>query len=288
VVISLLRSMRPKQWLKNVLVAAAPGAAHVLFHGHVAIRTAIAFVVFCLAASGHYLLNDVRDLEADRNHPVKRHRPIAAGLVPIPVALATASALVTVSLVIALLLSLKFAAVVGAYLALSLAYSIWLKHEPVIDIAIVASGFVFRAVAGGVATNVPLSQWFLIVTAAGSLFIVAGKRQGEFLEMGEDRGSTRTSLLSYSLAYLRYVWMLASAIAIVAYCLWAFEQSHRKGFPWFELSIVPFVLALLRYGLVIESGRASAPEDVLLGDRMLLLIAAAWLFVYAMGVYVAR
>jgi decaprenyl-phosphate phosphoribosyltransferase len=280
--------MRPKQWAKNVLVAAAPGAAHMLFHAHVAARTAVAFVVFCLAASGSYLLNDVRDLNADRCHPTKRFRPIASGAVPVSVALGAAGALIGVALIIALLLSLKFAALVAAYLIVTLSYSMWLKHEPVLDIAIVASGFVFRAVVGGVATHIPLSQWFLIVTAAGSMFVVAGKRQGEFLEMGDDRGTTRASLLTYDLPYLRFIWILSSSIAIVAYCLWAFEQTHLHAFPWMELSIVPFVLALLRYALIIEAGRAGAPEEVFVGDRVLLIISGAWLLVYGIGVYVAK
>jgi decaprenyl-phosphate phosphoribosyltransferase len=275
--------MRPKQWIKNVLVAAAPGAAHALFHERVALRTAAAFVAFCLAASGNYLLNDVRDVDADRLHPTKRFRPIAAGAVPVRLALITSGVLLATGMVIAALLSLKFAAVLAAYIGLTVLYSLWLKHEPVLDIAIVASGFVFRAVAGGVATKIPLSQWFLIVTAAGSLFVVAGKRHGEYLAMGEDRATTRASLASYSLAYLRYVWMLASAVGIVAYCLWAFEQSHAKGFPWFELSIVPFVLALLRYALIIETGHAGAPEEVLLGDRVFLVLVAFWLLVYGAG-----
>src|SRR5579871_5886257 len=280
--------MRPKQWVKNVLVAAAPGAAHLLFHAQVAEKTAVAFVVFCLAASGTYLLNDVRDLESDRNHPTKRFRPIASGALTIRVALAAAGALVGAALLIALILSPKFAALVAAYLAITLAYSMWLKHEPVLDIAIVASGFVFRAVAGGLATHIPLSQWFLIVTAAGSMFVVAGKRHGEFVQMGDERGTTRASLLTYDLPYIRFVWVLSSGIAIVAYCLWAFEQTHLHAFPWFELSIVPFVLAIMRYALIIEAGRAGAPEDVLLRDRVLLVMSASWLTIYGIGVYVAK
>ena len=286
--VALLRSMRPKQWAKNVLVAAAPGAAHLLFHARVAEKTAVAFVVFCLAASGTYLLNDVRDLEADRNHPTKRLRPIAAGELPVPVALAAGAALMGAAVIVALVVSVKFGALIAAYLAVTMSYSLWLKHEPVLDIAMVASGFVFRAVGGGVATHIPLSQWFLIVTAAGSMFVVAGKRQGEFVEMGEDRGATRASLLAYDLPYLRFVWILSSGIAIVAYCLWAFEQTHLHAFPWFELSIVPFVLALMRYALIIEAGRAGAPEEVLLRDRVLLVISAAWLLIYGLGVYIGK
>jgi decaprenyl-phosphate phosphoribosyltransferase len=118
--------------------------------------------------------------------------------------------------------------------------------------------------------------------------VVAGKRQSEFVQMGDDRGSTRASLLAYDLPYLRFVWILSSGIAIVAYCLWAFEQTHLHDFPWFELSIVPFVLALMRYALIIEAGRAGAPEEVLLRDRVLLVITAGWLLIYGLGVYVGK
>ena len=186
---------------------------------------------------------------------------------------------------VGLALSLKFAGILSAYVALTVAYTLWLKHQPVLDIAVVASGFVFRAVAGGVATTIPLSQWFLIVTAAGSLFIVAGKRHAEFVEMGEGRGATRTSLLGYSLAYLRYVWMLASAVGIVAYCLWAFEQSRGRGFPWFELSIVPFVIAILHVELRFARGQGGAPEEMALRDRTLQVLGAVWVALVVVGIY---
>lgn len=289
--VSLVREARPKQWAKNVLVAAAPGAAGVLTHGHVLGRTAVAFVAFCLAASGNYYLNDARDAEADRRHPVKALRPIASGAIPMRLAVAVGLLLLAAGFGLALTLGWKFAAVVAIYVGLTTSYSIWLKHVAVIDVAVVASGFVVRAVAGGVAVRVPISQWFLIVAASGSLFMVAGKRHGEHLELGAGRSDARPILGEYSLAYLRYVWMVASAVAITAYCLWAFEQQHvhqRTGFPWYELSIVPFVLALLRYALLIEAGHGSAPEEVVLGDRTLQVLGVAWAVVFACGIYVGR
>jgi decaprenyl-phosphate phosphoribosyltransferase len=287
--VALLRAARPKQWAKNVLVAAAPGAAGVLGQRRVLEHTALAFIAFCLVASGTYLLNDVRDVESDRRHPTKHRRPIAAGELSEGMAVVAGIVGILAGLAVALAVNWKFAAVVGVYMAISVSYTIWLKHVTVIDIAAVASGYVIRAVAGGVAIPVPISEWFLIVAAAGSVFMVAGKRHGEHLDLGEERGTVRRSLGEYSLSYLRYIWMISSAIAIMGYCLWAFEQAaQRTGFPWYQLSIIPFVLALLRYALLLEAGQGSAPEDLVLGDRTLQILGAIWVAVFAGGVYLGR
>src|SRR5206468_2807323 len=217
--------------------------------------------------------------EADRRHPVKRHRPVASGAVPVPMAVATGAALIAGGFGLAMVVGWRFAVVLAVYLGLTLSYTLWLKHVAVLDIAVVASGFVVRAIAGGVAARVPISQWFLIVASFGSLFMVAGKRHGEHLELGDDRASVRATLGDYPVSYLRYVWMIASAVTMTAYCLWAFEQQHVKtsgGLPLYELTIVPFVLALLRYALLLETGHGSAPEDLVLGDRPLLVIGLIW------------
>src|SRR6185312_17304170 len=153
----VLRTMRPKQWVKNVLVLAAPFAGGVLFSGGMALELAVAFVAFSLAASGIYLVNDANDVAADRAHPTKRRRPIAAGIVPVKLAFAVAVVLLAAAIAISLLASLQLTVVVGVYVAVQLAYCFWLKHQPVLDICIVASGFLLRAVAGGAATGIPLS-----------------------------------------------------------------------------------------------------------------------------------
>lgn len=288
---ALLRTARPRQWIKNVLVFAAPGAAGVLFHAHALSREAEAFALFCVASSGAYFLNDARDAQADRLHPTKSRRPVAAGVVPVPVALAWASVLLAVALGLSPLVNLKFLVAMAAYVAIpALGYSFWFKHEPVLDIGAVASGFIVRAIAGGVATGVPLSNWFLIVASFGSLFMVAGKRSAEHLGLGEDRAEHRTTLGHYSVAYLRQVRSLASAVAIAGYCLWAFEKAAPGGHPgggaiWFELSIAPFVLAVLRYMLILEDGGGEAPVDIMLADRWLQFLAALWALVFALGVY---
>lgn len=285
--LGLLRAMRPKQWAKNVLVVAAPGAAGVLAQPAVAGRVGLAFVAFCLVSSATYLLNDVGDVEADRRHPVKRLRPIAAGAVPVWLAIGAAVVLAIVGLALAAYVRVGFLLLLAGYAGMMLVYTAWLKHVAVLDIAIVASGFIVRAVAGGVAVDVAISRWFLIVASFGSLFIVAGKRYSEHVTMGAERETVRATLAAYSSDYLRYVYSMASAVTLLAYCLWAFEQSELGGsMPWFGLSILPFTMAILRYALLLDEGAGGAPEEIFLSDRPLQLLGLAWLAVFGIGVAV--
>jgi decaprenyl-phosphate phosphoribosyltransferase len=284
---SLVRTARPKQWIKNVLVFAAPAAAGVLDQRDALLKTIVAFVGFCFAASGTYFLNDAADAAADRLHPTKRNRPVAAGHLEPSTARAIAVVLIVIGLAItAPINDGKLAAVIAGYIAVTLAYSLWLKHEPVLDLAAVAAGFVLRAIAGGVATGVPLSDWFLIVAGAGSLFVVTGKRHAEQVELGSDSHSHRSTLGEYSTAYLGYVRAVSSGVMITAYCLWAFENANKTGdTTWFRLSIVPFVLVVLRYALVIDQGGGGAPEEVVLSDRVLQVLAVVWAITFALGVH---
>jgi len=281
-----IRTARPKQWTKNVLVFAAPAAAGVLDERDAMLQTLVAFVAFCLAASATYLLNDAADYEADRLHPVKRSRPIAAGHLTPNAARVIAVVLIVLAAIITLPINDgKLTAVVAGYVAVTLAYTLWLKHEPVIDLVAVAAGFVFRAIAGGVATGVELSDWFLIVAGAGSLFIVTGKRHAEQIELGSDSLAHRSTLGAYSTAYLGYVRAVASGVMITAYCLWAFENAATTGDDmWFRLSIVPLVTAVLRYALVIERGGGGAPEEVVLADRVLQVLGVLWIGTFMLGV----
>ncbi len=281
----MLRLARPRQWPKNVLVVAAPGAAGVLLEARSIGKTLIAFVCFCLAASGTYCWNDALDVDADRMHPRKRLRPVASGEVSVPAAKTMGSVLIAAAIALSFVATWHLTLVVGGYAALTLAYSVWLKHEPVLDLATVASGFVLRAVAGGVAVGVSISNWFLIVAASVALFVVTGKRSAEHTELGARAGLHRRALAHYSAAYLGYVRAVSSTIAILAYCLWAFEVSDRSGNPvWFQLAIVPFVLGVLRYALLLDQGEGGAPEEVILRDRVLLLIGVAWVVLFALAV----
>jgi decaprenyl-phosphate phosphoribosyltransferase len=286
----LLRTARPRQWLKNVLVFAAPGAAGELLDGSVLAHALGAFAAWCLAASGVYFLNDALDAEADRAHPRKRLRPVAAGVVPARMAMATGATLLAAGVGLPAAWGRPgLAGLIAAYAAITVAYSLWLKDQPVIDLAAVASGFVLRAISGGLATGVPLSNWFLIVASFGSLFMVAGKRHAEHLDLREDRGAHRVTLEAYSLAFLRYIRSVSSSVAIAAYCLWAFEKADAAatGGVFFQLSIVPFVLAVFRYALLLDAGKGDAPEEIVLSDRSLQVLGVVWAGLFAAGIYAA-
>ena len=282
----VLRTMRPKQWVKNVLVLAAPFAGGVLFSGGMALELVVAFVAFSLAASGIYLVNDANDVAADRAHPTKRRRPIAAGIVPVRLAFGVAVVLLAAAVGISLLANWRLTAVVGVYVAVQLAYCFWLKHQPVLDICIVASGFLLRAVAGGAATGIPLSQWFLLSAGFGSLFMVAGKRYAEMMLAERTGAKIRKSLESYSASYLRFVWALSATVLIMTYSLWAFQirEAHHNS-VWSAISIVPFVVAVLRYAVDVDSGNGGEPEEIALGDRVLQVLAIAWVATLTLAVY---
>jgi decaprenyl-phosphate phosphoribosyltransferase len=285
---SFVEALRPRQWVKNVLVAAAPIAAAPQFDRDVLLGTLLAFLVFTLAAAGTYLVNDVCDRDGDRRHPVKRNRPIARGDVPVPVAVGGAALLLLGSTLLPLAVGRpQLAACMATYVALMLAYSFGLKNEPVVDLAIVASGFLLRAMAGGLASDLPLSRWFLIVSAFGSLFMVAGKRYSELLSLGPRGGEVRASLNAYTPTYLRFVWAMAAGVLLTAYCLWAFEvaaaMADRSSAPWSAISVAPFVVAVLRYALDVDRGEAAEPEDIVLRDRGLQVIAALWLLTFGLG-----
>ncbi len=284
-VAGLVRAMRPRQWLKNVLVLAAPFAGGYLFQLHVLTAVGIAFAAFSLAASGVYLVNDVQDVEADRAHPTKRNRPIAAGVVPPRLALAVAMLLFVASLGVSFLASADLAIVTAVYIAVQVSYCLWLKHQPVVDIAIVASGFLLRAIAGGAAAGIELSQWFLLVAAFGSLFMVAGKRYAE-IRLAERTGAKiRKSLERYTASYLRFVWTLSATVLIMTYGLWAFQLSQINHSRWPIISLVPFVVAVLRYAVDVDGGNGGEPEEIALGDRVLQVLGGCLVLTLIAAVY---
>ncbi|MBT2445104.1 decaprenyl-phosphate phosphoribosyltransferase [Streptomyces sp. ISL-36] len=286
--LGLLRTARPRQWVKNVLVVAAPVAAGQLVSWHTAARLALVFVLFTAAASAVYLVNDARDAAADRAHPVKCRRPVAAGLVPVPLAYATGTLLgLGAAAASAVLCNPMTAALLVTYLAMQFAYCVRLKHVLVVDLAVVTTGFLMRAMIGGVALAIPLSRWFLITTGFGALFMVAAKRYSEAVEMDGAQGATRALLTQYTTGYLRFVWQLAAGVAVLGYCLWALESggvAQGALLPWRQLSVIAFILAVLRYAVFADRGTAGAPEDVVLRDRPLAVIGLVWAAMYGMAV----
>lgn len=282
----VVRTARPKQWVKNVLVLAAPFAAGQIGNGSVLLDALVAFVAFSFVASSVYLVNDALDVEADRAHPTKRNRPIAAGIVPVPVAFVAAVVFFLAGMGVGLLADPTLLIVLGVYQAVQLGYCFGWKHQPVIDLCIVASGFLMRAIAGGVAAGITLSPWFLLVTAFGSLFMVSGKRYAEIVLFERTGAQIRSSLKKYSASYLRFVWATSAAILIMAYCLWAFEIHQRTGGAvWAVVSMVPFVVAVLRYAVDADGGNAGEPEEIALNDRVLQVLGLAWVATLAAAFY---
>lgn len=288
----LLRGARPRQWPKNLLVFVAPAAAGVLHEPHQALVAFGAFVTFCVAASGTYLLNDSHDAASDRHHPDKRHRPVASGLVPVRVAATTGAALVLLSVAAGWLVAgWLLALVVASYVATTTSYSLWLKHVPVVEMAMVAAGFVLRAVAGGVATHVPLSSWFLVVTSFGALFVTAGKRMAEHAGLGDDRARHRSVLDDYDARFLRSTVTLSATVTVTAYCLWALDRSsglvaragHRS--VWIGLTVIPVVVGVLVVLRLLDAGEGGAPEELLLHNRVLQVLGVIWLALFAVGLY---
>lgn len=285
---ALIRTARPKQWLKNSLVFAAPGAAGSLGQQRELLMTLVIFAAFCLAASGTYFWNDILDVESDRAHPTKRCRPIASGAISISTAKVVGTLLPLGAIALAAVPGRwETVAVIAAYMAVTLTYSTIWKHVAVVDLVAIASGFVLRAAAGAVAIDVPMSMWFILCTTFGSLFIVAGKRFAERRELGEAAHTVRSTLGDYSEGFLRFVLSVTCAGALVSYCVWAFETKALTGsdLPFYELSIVPMLTAFLRYSLVVDQGGGAAPEEVFIADRVLQVLGVVWAVVFGLAVY---
>jgi len=283
---ALVVACRPRQWVKNVLVVAAPGAAGALGKPEIAGKIVLAFVCFCALSSATYLLNDIHDRQEDRLNPRRRNRPIASGKLPVPVAVAAAIGLALFGLGIGLAVRPWLAAVGAAYLLLTCSYTLWWRSVAVADIAAIAGGFVLRALAGGAATAVPVSRWFLMVTSFGALFLVTGKRYAELRQNEGASQRKRASLEQYSERYLMFVIGLSASVATAAYCLWAFQRSHSAKISWYELTVIPFVLWLMRYALLVDRGEGHAPEELIMRDGFLLTMGAAWLAIFVVGVYI--
>jgi decaprenyl-phosphate phosphoribosyltransferase len=285
---AFLRAIRPHQWVKNVLIIGAPAAAGTLLAGPTLLRLSLAFAALCAAASATYLVNDIGDIERDRRHPTKRFRPIASGALSITAARRGAVILAAVGLAIGSAISITTGATIALYLALTLAYSRRLNHVAWVELGVVALGFVLRVVAGAAATSTALSLPFLTVVAGGSLFLVAGKRLSELIELGDAASDHRPVLGRYRRSDLERTLGAATAVMLIAYALWAIRADlGGDGVPWLAASIIPVVAATAHVGRLILRGRGGDPTALVLHDRLLQAAAlVAGLVVFA-GLYVA-
>jgi decaprenyl-phosphate phosphoribosyltransferase len=287
----IARGMRPRQWIKNLLVFMAPAAAGVLGEWHTTVRVVGAFVVFCVVASGTYLVNDVIDADSDRHHPVKRRRPVASGALRPRTAIGAGASLIAIAIAGALFIGpWGLAVVIGSYAALSIAYSLRLKREPVVELAVVASCFVLRAVAGGVVAHVPLSNWFVVFTSFAALFVVTGKRCAEHARLGQDRGEHRQVLDEYTQSFLKSTLTISATVTVASYCLWAFERTGLLAHAgnevvWIELTVIPLVLAVLHIFRLLDAGKGGEPEQLALHDHVLQSYGLLWLLLMGIGLY---
>jgi len=291
-VAAALITMRPQQWVKNLLVIAAAGAAGALGHDDVPGRVGVAFFAFCLLASGIYAINDVRDAREDRLHPRKRNRPVAAGDLGRRAATVLGIALMAIGLGLCVFIAPLLGLVGAGYLALTLSYTMIWRHLLLLDIIAIGGGFVLRAVAGGAAAPVALSRWFLLVVTAAAVFVAAGKRYAELRRTEAAAGNgelvkRRRVLEGYSEFRLRVILAASAAVALFAYSVWAFQIPFADGVPWRLLTIPLFAICLLRYGRLILAGAGEAPEDVLFHDRVLQVAGLVWLILFALGVHAA-
>lgn len=280
----LVALARPRQWMKNLLVLAAAGAADALGHDDVLGRVLAATAAFCLISAGIYAINDVRDHREDRGHPRKRLRPVAARELTPRAATLAGIVWLAAGLAVCIAISpwLLFAAC--GYIALTVSYTLLWRAVPVVELAALAGGFVLRALAGGAAGPTPLSVWFLLVVSFGAVFAATGKRLGELVRAAALGDPMRRVLRRYSPLGLRAVLALSGLGAICAYAAWALAGPSPGDLPWRALTFVPFVTSLARYGRLAARGAAETPEQVVLTDRALSLSVAAWIVLFGLSV----
>jgi 4-hydroxybenzoate polyprenyltransferase len=283
-------SLRPHQWTKNLVVFAALGFSKHLFEMGPLLRATFAFALFCGLSGAVYVLNDLADLERDRLHPSKRLRPLASGALAPRTAAMVAVLLAFGCLALAFVLGRPFAACAFLYLGLNLLYSFKLKEVVIVDVLCISLGFVLRAVAGGVAVGVAISEWLLICTILLALFLTLAKRRHELTSLNEDASGHRKTLAEYSPYLLDQMINVVTASCLSAYAFYTTATETREKFQTDRLAwTIPFVLyGIFRYlYLVHQKEKGGSPSDVLLTDRPLLAAVALWAVAIVIIIYTA-
>ena len=275
-----VRLARPKQWIKNLLVFAVPLASRDVFRLEIILHTVAAFIAFTLASASVYIWNDIRDAPSDRLNPIKASRPMARGAVSPGPAAVLSFILLVLSIGISLYVNEgKLLVIILSYLVIQVAYQFKLREFTLLDMCAVASGFVLRAIAGGFTSDIPISAWFLSVTASTAFMIVSAKRHSEFVSEKSDV-KTRLVLNEYSESYLRLLWSSSLMSSIIFYSMWSAEiwSAALDGFS--RLSVIPFILVLLRYAIFADRGQAESPEKIIWSDRQIQVYASLWILVF--------
>jgi decaprenyl-phosphate phosphoribosyltransferase len=282
--IAVVRTARPRQWPKNLLVFAAPVAGASLGRDDGLGYALVAAAAFVAASSAVYFVNDVADAERDRSHPYKRYRPVAAGDLPPAQALVLAAACAAAALAAGFWIrEPRLIAVMAAYLVTSFLYSFALKHVPVVELLFVASGFVLRALAGAIATHVPPSGWFLLVCSLGALMVASAKRFSELTVLGTDGARHRPAMRWYSPTGLRLCQRITGVAMIIAYLLWARGEPSAWMRDWHLASAVPLAVALARFDRLTGRATSKPVEDLIARDVVMVCCELAWLALFAVG-----
>ena len=280
---AVLRTARPRQWPKNLLVFAAPLAGASLGRRDGLAYALVAAVAFGFASVAVYFINDVADAERDRSHPRKRYRPVAAGDLPKRHAIVLGAAFAAAGLAAGVLISEPLlVAAVGGYLGLSFLYSGVLKHIPVVELLFVASGFLLRVLGGAAATHVPPSGWFLLVCSLGALGVAIAKRYTELTNLGPEAIRHRPAMRWYRPAALRVSQIVVGGLMIAAYLAWAAGE-HPGARTWHLVSAVPLVAALIRFGFLTGRKTVAPVEDLLMRDIPMLACEVTWLALFVAG-----
>jgi 4-hydroxybenzoate polyprenyltransferase len=285
-----LQLIRPAEWVKNVFVLAGLVFSARAFEPRAMLLSIYAFLAFCLAASTTYVINDIRDRDHDKLHPTKRNRPIACGAVSVSEAIGVALVLVTGSVLLCTLLPRGFWFVLGSYIVINLLYTYWLKRKVILDVILIAVGFVLRAIAGGVAISMPISPWLIVCTFTLCMFLGFGKRRCELAVIGNATEAIkhRASLARYSHDLLNHLTSVTAGIAIVTFLLYVMDRSSPQ--PPFDKKYLVYTLplvvyAIFRYTMLIESGRVTGPTDVVINDRPFMITIALWAVAAVVVVY---
>ena len=277
--IALLQALRAHQWIKNLFVFAPLLFSQNLTNTPLLLAAARAFVAFCLISSAQYVFNDIRDVEEDRAHPVKRRRPLASGRLKLGAAVALLLGMALGGFAVAATVNRTFLLVAAGYFVLQVLYTVWLKHVVILDVFIIAAGFVIRVVAGGVAIGVEISSWLLICTMLLSLFLALGKRRHELTLLQEDATSHRPILHEYNPYLLDQMISVVTASTFVAYCLYTISAETVEKFGTKDLIFtIPFVLyGIFRYlYLIHQKKEGGTPEALVIRDKPLLLDIFLW------------
>lgn len=287
---ALLKTMRPRQWSKNVFIFAALVFDKQLLILHSFLRTLAGFALFCLISSAVYIFNDLADVEADREHPEKRNRPIASGRLSIRAAWVAGILLVAISLAAGYLLSPPFAIVIAAYFLLNLAYSKWLKHVLILDVLMLAAGFVLRVAAGVTLIQVErFSPWLYVVMTLLALYLGFGKRRAELALLSKEARSHRKVLAGYTIPLLDQYIMIVTGMTIVSYALYTFSAPNVPANHSMMLTIPFVVYAIFRYLYLIEVEHSGgAPEEILLTDRPFQISMVLWALAVVAVFYLSK